>query len=299
MGGRLFSLSNRVVLYLSAHGLGRNGPLGRTWLVRTLWPKVDGLLFARLHPRVAQVQGHTMHLDAKDTLWLSRNGVHEPFETALVHKLVGTGQVALDIGANIGYYTLLLARQVGPEGRVVAFEPDPTNFGLLRRNVEANGYRNVDLVPKALASETRKLRLYLSDENKGDHRTFATASEDRPSVEVQAVRLDEHFAGKAPRIDFIKMDIQGAEPDALRGMQATIAAQRSLTMMVEFWPHGLRAAGREPRELLDALADLGFRLRVIDARREVVEPLDAEALLARLDRPGRFEDTNLLCERGP
>ncbi len=109
-----------------------------------------------LKSNFAEVQGQKMFLDKKDVLGLSINGVYEPLETKLVRKEVKKSDVVLDIGANIGYYTLILAKLVGKKGRVFAFEPDPTNFALLKKNISINGYKNVILVPKAVAGKTRR-----------------------------------------------------------------------------------------------------------------------------------------------
>ena len=85
---------------------------------------------------------------------------YEPFETELLLSQLGPGNVVLDLGGNIGYYTLLFARRVGPSGKVFAFEPDPDNFALLQENIESNGYENVVLVPKAAADRAGPARLY-------------------------------------------------------------------------------------------------------------------------------------------
>src|SRR5207244_3754027 len=116
--------------------LGRIGPLHlhHEWLL------------AKLDEGLVDVQGHKMLLDPIDTLGLSVRDVWEPLETKVVQNEVRRGSVVLDIGAHIGYYTLLMARLVGPQGRVFAFEPNPANYDLLRRNIQINSYRNVTAV---------------------------------------------------------------------------------------------------------------------------------------------------------
>jgi len=116
--------------------------------------------------------------------------------------------VVVDIGANIGYYTLIFARLVGEQGRVFAFEPDPANFSLLAKNVAVNNYHNVELIQKAVSDQTGNARLYLSPKSTVDHRIYSS-NDNRKFIDVEAVRLDDYFLDNNGKIDFIKMDIQG------------------------------------------------------------------------------------------
>ncbi len=117
-----------ALLKNSAHSLGGHG-LGQIKPLRALYD----FGFRLVRPRVVTVQGQQMWLDDKDTLELATREIYEPMETGIFLKDVRTGGVVLDIGANIGYYTLIAARLVGPAGRVYAFEPDPENFKLLKK----------------------------------------------------------------------------------------------------------------------------------------------------------------------
>jgi FkbM family methyltransferase len=181
----------------------------------------DAFVRHKLKSNVAEVNGHKMFLDTKDSLQLSTLGVYGPLETELVKNEVKKGDVVLDIGANIGYYTLIFAKLVGNEGRVIAFEPDPNNFALLNRNIDINGYKNVRLIQEAVPDTTGNIKLYLSEDNKGDHRIYDVGN-GRKSIEIEVIRLDDYFKDYHDKIDFIKMDIQGAEMGAIRGMTALL-----------------------------------------------------------------------------
>src|SRR5262245_57312412 len=92
--------------------------------------RLNSLVLSCVRPHEAVVLGHRMLLDRRDSLNLSLNGIYEPLETHFVEELVPPGGCVVDIGANIGYYTLLCARWAGPTGQVYAFEPEPENFSL-------------------------------------------------------------------------------------------------------------------------------------------------------------------------
>ena len=131
----------------------------------------------------------------------------------------------VDIGANVGIFTGIAARAVGPGGRVISFEPEPGNADCLTEMVQANGFTNVTIERKAVADQPGTLRLYLAAQNMGDHRISA-AEEDRPSIEIPTARVDDVLAGVVPQV--IKMDIQGAEGLACRGMRETLARLEDL-----------------------------------------------------------------------
>jgi FkbM family methyltransferase len=244
---------------------------------------------------IAEVQGHKMYLDQNDGMALSVRGLYEPVETGLFNKEIAKGDVVVDIGANIGYYTLIAARLVGPDGKVFAFEPDPTNFGLMKKNVEMNGYQNVVLVQKAVANNTEKIKLYLSEENKGDHRIY-DPHDGRTSIEIDAIRLDDFLRDHGERVDFIKMDIQGAEGGAIQGMPLLLQRNRRLKVISEFWPFGLKQFGADPAGYIDLFAKQGFTLYEIDERRRAVRPADVSRIMETCTLENK-RYTNLFCVR--
>lgn len=278
-----FSLLQKIYYSIGGHGLGRIKAL--RWAYDTL--------FRLFKPRSVMVQGHRMWLDDKDTLELAVHEVYEPMETALLKEQLKTGQTFVDVGANIGYYTLIAARCVGPAGRAFAFEPDPTNFQLLQKNISANGYTNATPVNKALSSKTGTTKLYLNPANRGDHRIY-DSHDGRPSVEIKTTTLDSFFKKLDKEVHFIKMDIQGAETAALSGMKGLIGKNKGLKLVTEFSPGALKAFGADPRKYLKDLQALGFRLMEISEKKKSVKPVTSVQLLKR--RWGGSEDyTNLFC----
>lgn len=251
------------------------------------------------------VLGHRMYLDAEDSLDLSWNREYEPCETKCCLSQLQQGDVVLDIGANIGYYTLLFARRVGPGGHVFAFEPEPNNFALLTKNVQMNGYTNVTLVNKAVSNTNGRLGLFISKGNNADHRVY-DSQDGRDSVEVESVRLDDYLADFTRAVNFIKMDIQGAVYAAAQGMTSLLRKNPDIVLVTEFWPLGILRSGSEPRAFLELLRDLGFAMYRIDEDDQRIEKAGIEALLdayipkrvylpTETGLPG--SQTNLLCTR--
>ncbi len=218
----------------------------------------------------------------------------EAYETQLVRASVKPGATAVDVGANIGYYTLQFAKLVGPSGKVFAFEPDPTNFSVLEKNVRRYGFRNVVCLNQAVCDRSGTVQLYLSEGNPGDHRIY-DSSESRQSIAVSAVRLDDYFARYPDKIDFIKIDVQGAEDSVLRGMSGLLndkSKTAKLAMLTELWPTGLKNFGVHPKEYLNRLVDHGFHMNCIMSHS--LKPLDIDTLLTG-NLEGKY--INLLCSR--
>jgi FkbM family methyltransferase len=161
-------------------------------------------------------------------------GVYEPVEAFLFCRLLRPGNVVIDAGANVGQYTLLAASSVGDSGFVHSFEPVPRNYERLRDQVTANRAANVKLNRLALWHEPAELRLGLpTDEvNDGSYSVGAAGDSTVPVVTAPAVRLDDYVRENAiGQVDFIKMDIEGAEWSALRGMSDILARDRPILLM--------------------------------------------------------------------
>lgn len=222
------------------------------------------------HTARFEVVGRPLLMDTRDrtvTRVLYVFGEYEPFETALVARLLKPGFTFVDIGANTGYYTLVAALGIGERGKVVAFEPSPFNVAILQRNVGLNNLRNVTVEDKALSSGEDDVELYLSSINAGDHRIydghdddFYNAGRARSRIRVPSVTLDGYLSGRIGGVDVIKMDVQGAELDVLKGMIGTLSSNEHVILMSEYWPHGLERCAGNPMDFLTTLDRLGFRI---------------------------------------
>jgi FkbM family methyltransferase len=221
------------------------------------------------------VHGQQMYVDAKDSLNLATGLPFEPDEVALVKHYVQPGDVVIDVGANIGYYTLLFAQLVGIEGWVFAFEPEPDNFTILQQNIQLNQYHNISLVQKALSAENKTTKLFLCNENKGMHRLYPSVC-CAENINVNSVRLDDELPSWVQHVNFIKMDIEGAEYLALLGMQDLIRHYKPY-LLTEFSPAALFEAGVDATQYIKLLLDLGFVLYDVK-----LQPIDLRQLYADL-----------------
>jgi FkbM family methyltransferase len=213
----------------------------------------------------------------------------------LIKYIIKRGDTVIDVGANIGYYTLIFAELVGKEGKVFAFEPDPDNFSLLKRNIEINHYQNVVLEQKAVSNCTGKARLYLCDRNNGMHRIYKSQHCER-SIEIQTVQIDEYFRNKPQRVNFIKMDIEGSEFNAVQGMLSILKKNKNINALTEFVPASIREYGFNPENFLRLLIKCGFTLYNIDESEELLKPVYSNNLSVFTNE--NEAGTNLLCIRG-
>lgn len=181
----------------------------------------------------------------------------EPVETALLLGFVRPGDRVVDVGAHVGYFTVLASKRVGRSGQVLAFEPESGNFELLKANCILNGCHNVGLERKALLDRRGRGCLWLSQHNTGDHRLAPV--EGRVGQVADVVRLDDWWRNRGP-IDFLKLDVQGCEIPALQGMTEAIRESAAgLAGLVEISPQLSERAGYGPEALLGLLTRLDAR----------------------------------------
>lgn len=200
-------------------------------------------------------------------------GLYESYQTEIFRNHLKKGMIVVDIGANIGYYSIIAAKRVGEEGKVFAYEPENENLILLEKNIEINSFNNIIAIKVALSNQFGTSKLYLTEDNKGTH-SLIDNRQTNNSVAVGTDTLDhslEQFG--FPKIDLIKMDIEGAEILALDGFKRVIDTSPNLIMFIEFYPNAIRRLKREPIELLNNLKELGFSISVIDEDKKKLVPL--------------------------
>lgn len=258
----------------------------------TIRRAMDSILSLMKRPdTIVDVEGFKMRLDSKDALMLSVLSTYERRQTAVMKSDVKEGESVVDLGANIGYYTLLLSRLVGKNGRVFAFEPHPELYQILSENVESNNCTNVTLANKAVADVPGKTSLYL-DTNGSAHCLYDPHNES-PFIQTESVVLDDYLHEDSSSVTFVKLDIEGFEMKALEGA-AGILRNQGLRIITEFNPHKLRGAGNSPEQYLRFLFKKGFSLFDIE---DHLRPVQSTSKIEDYVRKYQKDSTNLLCRR--
>jgi len=181
---------------------------------------------------------------------LIRFGEYEPVSSYIFNHLVKKDMTVIDIGGNVGYFSLLASKLVGMHGKVYVFEPDPINFMYLRKNIEINKIKNIILVNKCVSNEEGILTLYLHPKFHSCHSIFKSTSKSIDHVNVESITLNKMFENDDFKISFIKMDIEGAELKALKGMDEMLKKNRVKYLLTECNLRILKCVGKMARDLI-------------------------------------------------
>lgn len=270
----------------------RSGPLGR----RHSAP-------AAAAPRpysgsgITQVQSDAgpIWLESSDGVmlpYLKANRTWEPEEGELLRNLVKPGDVFVDVGANVGYFVRLIAAHCGPSA-IHAFEPQPTSAVLLGLNTWDLKVP-VTVWPLALADSRGTVVVSTAEHNVGDTRVSApTADAATVSIAVAGVaRMDELVSG---RVDVVKIDVQGYEPEVMRGMARIAADNPWIKLVIEFWPAALRARRISPEGVLTEYRTAGYTIALLRGAAPV--DTDTAEIMQFCDSAGPDGQANLLLRR--
>lgn len=199
----------------------------------------------------------------------------EPGTGDVLRRLVQPGMTVADVGANIGLLTLLMASATGPNGKVIAFEPEAIPRSNLEKMKYLNGLSWVEVRDQAVGEKAGRLTFHVSDIIGHSSLYALPEAEEARTVEVEVVRLDD--VAPAKRIDVVKIDVEGAELDVLAGMQGVIAKNPDLAIVAEFGPEHLKRVGQTPAQWFKAFADAGFKGYIIDEATSACAPTNAKA----------------------
>jgi FkbM family methyltransferase len=180
---------------------------------------------------------------------LVSRGTWEPAEAKFLRRVIRTGDVVVDCGANVGYFTLLAAHAVGPNGAVLAVEPQPINCALLRANVWRQRLGNVVVLPTATGARRGLIALdQPQEQNSGSYEGRSAWGEDDQLIPM--VPVDDVMATAGIGVDVVKIDVQGADHEVLAGVQHALAGSPHAVVLVEFWPEGMERQGADPAAVL-------------------------------------------------
>jgi FkbM family methyltransferase len=237
----------------------------------------------------ADVWAGKMFLHPNDGLRLSIRGIHNEEEAMMVRNNIKKDEIVVDLGAHIGYYSLMMAKLVGKNGKVFAFEPEPRNLELLYKNIKVNLYKNVKVIPKAVSDIDGECSLFVGQESFGANKIFKPKKTDTQKFEeikTKTIRLDDYFEelGFLKKISFIKMDIEGSEVRALQGMKNILEFNENLKIFTEINRDALEDSNSNFRDMLEFLKNYDFKFYISDKKEhewDKVEIDDFEELLKK------------------
>jgi FkbM family methyltransferase len=188
---------------------------------------------------------------------IQRTGKYEHETTRTIESLLDPGMTFVDAGAHIGYYTMLAAKLVGPEGHVYSFEPVPGTNAMLRENVELNGFSSRATIESYAITDHRTTLGFIIDEGSSVSARMVDPSE--TGVPLEGTSLDEYFGSCAwPTVHLVKMDIEGAELAGFRGMRELVERNTAIAVIFEVHFQVLSRQGVTMSQLFDELLQMGF-----------------------------------------
>lgn len=198
--------------------------------------------------------------------WLGQRvyltGIYEPPTTVLFTHLIQPGDTILDIGANVGYFSLLYARLTGAQGQVIAFEPIPSVRGILEQNIKLNDFKQIEIIPKAVSNQSTTLTIYEGPEDhKGTSSLRALDSASR-SLSIESIAIDDLLI-LIDKVNLIKIDVEGAEMQALLGMERLVERDHP-NFVIEFTEAYLESFGHSVGQMAEWLFVRGYKLYRIE-----------------------------------
>lgn len=268
-------MSRKEKLYISFINFSRNR-FRNTWVHRIpITSKIYRRVFSATYHGVDKnitFRGSTYKVPTTDTAVVPSmmSGDYENTELDMFNKLLKTNNVVLDIGANVGVYSIEASKKIGKKGKVFAFEPVPENVELLKFNLAANNASNVAVIPAGVGSKDGKLKLYLAEHSIATHSAGKISDK---FIEVATFAIDSFVKSqKLKKIDMIKIDIEGYEGYAIEGAMKTIIKQQPI-LFIEFSADHLKRCGYSPTQQAKTLLQLYKYCYHIDEHKKVLRKL--------------------------
>lgn len=244
----------------------------------TVWVKLRSGLNIPANTEVVRTKfGFQMKIDPKEHIdkFIYFWGVWEPNETWLMQQLLSPGDVYVDVGAHVGYHSLLGSALVGASGEVHAFEPVPPSLELLNEHLQMNGVKNVRVYPNAVADKAGKVRIGKPGGTGSQNNTLRVDPDSQDYWEVDAVTLDDVLPPDKP-IKYLKVDVEGAEWLVMNGFKKHLEKQNPPYILLEFNDEWLKSLGGSSERLYDLMISYGYKAH--DCRNLRFTPIPREKL---------------------
>jgi FkbM family methyltransferase len=243
-----------------------------------------GRVFDLEKREIVELPGYKMFVMPDDHIGgvIAATKEYEPHVTRALRSTLARGHTFLDVGANIGFFSMMAASIVGSTGHVYSIEPNPQNVQLILESARTNGFEAVTLFPVAASDKYSILGMYNRGSNGGVITEKMRTAEvpiwpPNPSFYAQAVKIDD-ILSHVGRIDVVKIDIEAHEPEAMRGMTTLMARHRPI-IFTEFHPWALsKMTEAPPVDYLHQVVSLGYRLSIITMAGEPIPTTPSEVM---------------------
>lgn len=271
--------------------------LGQSKLLQHIYSKVTKHLITE-QMKTIQIENFKMKINTDERGLDGMTNIvtthkYEVMTTGVFKSILKEGMNVIDVGACIGYHTILASKLVGGNGKVWAIEPEPHNFRDLQGNIVLNHLTNVIATEKAISDKNGKAKLFISKESSGNHSLFALppfTGNKNHYIEIETIKLDDLIDGQ--KIDFIKTDTEGNEVAVLSGARQILKANKNLVLVTEFLRFGMETG---PQDLFRMLEQHFRFIYIIDERRKEMLPGTYTEAIRRCQ--GNQVCVNLLCSR--
>ena len=266
--------------------------------------KIKEYSLINLQTDYAEIFGNRVFLGKKGlAMSISHYGKYEETEAKIMEQKISKGDIVIDAGANIGLHTLNMAKIVGKTGKVFAFEPEITNFGILKKNIKLNNYTNIVAEHKAVGEKDGIATLYRSN-HPGMHKIDSKPQHSKDKLNVDIISLDNFFNKNhiQPKIDFIKIDVEGFELSVLKGMKNILKNNKNIKILLELSHNKLHEEDLEYNskyeELLDFLESFNFKKFCIDEENnKLIQVSDKKKIIELCASHENTIGRNIFCQK--
>ncbi len=272
--------------------------LGNMLVYLDLVIRRTGILNSELRKGYLEHNGFKINFGKEDSglaAFIVTNHDYETETREAIERILERGDVFVDLGANIGLFTLLAARIVGPEGKVFAFEPTPRTRKFLVKNVSENDF-NGRVVIENYAISDRRSKAKFNLNALSEYNSICVGVGGENAIEVDTISLDEYFLEKGiKRIDLIKMDIEGQELPAIRGMKQINAINPRIKIIFEYHKENIKKNNLTSIEIFQLLEDYGFNQFTVLFREPFIIEIPGD--LKILESAAKRANLNILAEK--